>query len=243
MIRVLIVDDEAPAHKVLETYCGRVSDLRIVGNCYDATSALNLLREQDVDLMFLDIQMSDLTGLELLQTLEKPPQVVLVTAYAEYALESYDFGVSDYLLKPVRYARFLQAVEKVRKRLQHNTIETSIPLPETRHEKAAETDAFTTVEEEGVLRRIPLPEILWAESAANYVKLHTAGSVHTKRITLSELETLFRPHGFLRVHKSFLVRADAIRALDGNRIRIGDELIPVGATYRQAVRDALKGIC
>jgi DNA-binding LytR/AlgR family response regulator len=259
MIRVLIVDDEAPAHKVLEAYCNRVSDLRIVGNCYDATSALQLLREQDVDLMFLDIQMSDLTGLELLQTLDKPPQVVLVTAYAEYALESYDFGVADYLLKPVRYARFLQALEKIRKQLSTGAVTMEVPASEaiqtpmsqgtrrppseaTQH-KPTDVVPFITIEESGVLKRVELSEIVWAESVGNYVKLHTKESVYTKRITLSELETTFKPHGFLRVHKSFLVRTNAIRTLDGNRIRIGDELIPVGATYKQAVREALRGIC
>lgn len=251
MIRVLIVDDEAPAHKVLETYCGRISDLQIVGNCYDATSALQLLREQEVDLMFLDIQMSDLTGLELLQTLDKPPQVVLVTAYAEYALESYEFGVSDYLLKPVRYARFLQALEKIRKQLLPGTttIQASaskasyVPAQEASWGKPGDIDPFTTIEEDGVLKRIELSDILWAESEGNYLKLNTKETVYTKRITLNELENTFKPHGFIRVHKSFLARTDAIRALDGNRIHIGDELIPVGATYKQVVREALKGIC
>jgi DNA-binding LytR/AlgR family response regulator len=248
MIKALIVDDEAPAHKVLEAYCSKVPDLQIVGNCFDATSALHLLREQDVDLMFLDIQMSDLTGLELLQTLPKVPQVVLVTAYAEHALKSYEFGVTDYLLKPVRYARFLQAVEKVGKRLQQTNTASPTRVPVLPNNEPIDAAVFLTVEEDGLVIKVQLTEILWAESVGNYVKLQTIHKKYSKRMTLSELETVFKPHGFLRVHKSFLIRLDAIEALDGNQIRITNKLmankfIPVGATYRQIVRDTLKGIC
>jgi DNA-binding LytR/AlgR family response regulator len=242
MIRVLIVDDEAPAHKVIETYCSKVPDLKIVGNCYDATSALCVLREQKVDLIFLDIQMGDLTGFELLQTLEKIPQIVIVTAYAEFALKSYDFGITDYLLKPVRYARFLQAAEKVRKHQQHGHKTSQTEVTEMLTEKPAKVASFMTADQEGVELKIKLNEILWAESTGNYVKLHSTSAVFVKRITLSELEARLKPLGFLRVHKSFLIREDAIEAIDGNRIRIGGTFIPIGATYKQAVRDALKGM-
>ncbi|MCH8569161.1 MAG: LytTR family DNA-binding domain-containing protein [Balneolales bacterium] len=244
MIRVLLVDDEAPAHLVMQSYCEKAADVEVVGNCYDATSALAFLRTNPVDLMLLDMQMGDLTGFELLQTLDKPPLVVLVTAYSEFALESYEYGAVDYLVKPVRYQRFLKAMEKVRDRIQQDRSSAKISseqmaLPAS--QKAAD-DLFLTIKKEGVIEKLRINDIHYVESWGNYVKIHMEGKTCTERRTLSDLEEVLSSLGFVRIHKSCIVRISAIDALDGNRVRIKDCLLPVGATYKQKLRDLMKGV-
>ena len=245
MIRVLIVDDEAPAHTVLKAHCAKIDDIEVVGNCYDGTSALTFLRQHPVDLMFLDMQMSDLTGFELLQTLDAPPCVVFVTAYADYALESYEFGVTDYLLKPVRYARFLAAVEKVRRYL--GRVSGSVKSgPEVSPDAAASADAssgaetaFLSIKTDGVTERVEVSRILYIEAWGNYIKIHLPEQTLVERRTLSDLETALSDHGFVRIHKAWLVRLRAIDAIDGNRVRIGKTELPVGAIYKQKLRDLI----
>lgn len=245
MIRVLIVDDEAPAHTVLKAHCAKIDDIEVVGSCYDGTSALAFLRQHPVDLMFLDMQMSDLTGFELLQTLDAPPCVVFVTAYAYYALESYEFGVTDYLLKPVRYARFLAAVEKVRRYLGRVS-GSAKSVQEDSPDAAASADAssgsetaFLSIKTDGVTERVEVGRILYIEAWGNYIKIHLPEQTLVERRTLSDLEAALSDHGFVRIHKAWLVRLRAIDAIEGNRVRIRKTELPVGAIYKQKLRDLI----
>lgn len=245
MIRVLIVDDEAPAHAVLEAHCSKIDDMEIVGNCYDGTSALTFLRQHPVDVMFLDMQMSDLTGFEVLKTLEHPPCVVFVTAYSDYALESYEFGVTDYLLKPVRYARFVAAVEKLRRCLGRSQVELGAQTEETPDvavsgASAQKSDsAFISIKAGGVTERIEVGRINAIEAWGNYVKLHLSGQTLIERRTLRDLEAALTEHGFVRIHKAWIVRLRAIEAIDGNRVRLGGQLLPIGSIYKQKLRDVI----
>lgn len=245
MIRVLIVDDEAPAHAVLEAHCSNIDDMGIVGNCYDGTSALAFLRQHPVDVMFLDMQMSDLTGFEVLKTLEHPPCVVFVTAYSDYALESYEFGVIDYLLKPVRYARFVAAVEKVRRymgRTQSGPEAGVAGTPEEAESGASALKpgaAFISIKVDGVIERIEVGRINAFEAWGNYVKIHLTGQTLIERRTLSDLEVSLAEHGFVRIHKAWIVRLRAIEAIDGNRVRLGGQLLPIGSIYKQKLRDVI----
>lgn len=239
MIRVLIVDDEAPAHAVLEAHCSKNDDLNVIGNCYDGTSALAFLRQHPVDLMFLDMQMGDLSGFEVLKTLERLPCVVFVTAYSDYALESYEFGVIDYLLKPVRYARFVVAVEKVRRYLGLTQVELKADAESTPEEAKTAVPAFISVKVDGVTERIEVERINAIEAWGNYVKLHLTGQTHIERRTLSDLEKTLAKHGFARIHKAWIVRLTAIEAIDGNRVRLGGQLLPIGAIYKQKLRDLI----
>ena len=239
MIRVLIVDDEAPAHAVLEAHCSKNDDLNVIGNCYDGTSALAFLRQHPVDLMFLDMQMGDLSGFEVLKTLERLPCVVFVTAYSDYALESYEFGVIDYLLKPVRYARFVVAVEKVRRYLGLTQVELKADAESTPEEAKTAVPAFISVKVDGVTERIEVERINAIEAWGNYVKLHLTGQTHIERRTLSDLDAALKEHGFVRIHKSWMVRLKAIEAIDGNRVRLGGQLLPIGSIYKQKLRDVI----
>lgn len=245
MIRVLIVDDEAPAHAVLKAHCGKIGDIEIVGNCYDGTSALAFMREHAVDLLFLDMQMSDLTGFEVLKTLDTPPCVVFVTAHADYALESYEFGVTDYLLKPVRYARFVAAVEKVRRyvgRMSDGLGPRAQGSPGDAESGAAARNfetAFISVRVDGVTERIEVGSIEYIEAWGNYVKIHMGGQTLVERRTLSDLEVALSEQGFVRIHKAWVVRLRAIDAIDGNRVRIGGQYLPIGAIYKQKLRDLI----
>lgn len=223
----LIVDDEPPAHVVLERYIEKLDRLNLKGHCYNALDALNFLHQQSIDLLFLDIDMPELSGLELLSALKNPPRVILTTAYAEFALAGYEHGVVDYLLKPIRFERFIKAVD----RLFLPKLETSQPslilatsLPE---------QLFLNID--NALQKINPAEILYISAAGNYVKLHfkqqRPGLAH---MTMQDLEQQL-PH-FLRVHKSYLINVDFLSRLEGNRIFLqGGIEIPVGVSYKQRV--------
>lgn len=223
----LIVDDEPPAHVVLERYIEKIERLSLKGHCYNALDALNFLHQQPIDLLFLDIDMPELSGLELLKALKNPPRVILTTAYAEFALESYEHGVVDYLLKPIRFERFIKAVD----RLLVPKFETSLPTPIS---TSAATD-YLFLNINNALQKIDPTEVVYLSAAGNYVKLHFAQQrpvlAHT---TMQEMEQQL-PH-FLRVHKSYLINVDFLSKLDGNRIFLkGDVEIPVGVSYKQRV--------
>lgn len=239
MIRCLLVDDEPLAHEVLISYCGKVDDISIVGQCYDAVSAHNFLRNNEVDLMFLDIQMGDMTGIEMLSAVNNPPLVIFVTAYSEYALESYEFDAVDYLVKPVRFPRFLKAIDKIKNRTENNVRYSDNPNEKSDHSKQAE---FISVENEGAKQKIYLKDILCITSYGNYAEIRTPNKNYLERRTLTELSEVLSDSGFLRVHKSYLVNMSKVKALDGNRLIVGDDQIPIGATYKKLVQEGMRGV-
>ena len=229
-LKCLIVDDEPPAHKVLENYIGKLYSLTLVGNCYNAIEALNFLHENTVDILFLDINMPELSGLDMLKTLSNPPIVILTTAYSEYALESYEFGVTDYLMKPIRFDRFLKAINKVLE------LKADAPTAAVAPEKTVapkETSFFVKVD--GVQRKVRFEDILYVESKGNFVRLHLADTRLMTADTLSNMDKKLSPYGFLRVHKSFIVNLEKITGLEGNRLLIQDTKIPIGNSYKQGV--------
>lgn len=228
----LIVDDEPPAHVVLERYIEKIERLSLKGHCYNALDALNFLHQQPIDLLFLDIDMPELSGLELLKALKNPPRVILTTAYAEFALEGYEHGVVDYLLKPIRFERFIKAVDRL---LVPKFEATSPPIVSTMQP----TD-YLFLSINNALQKINPAEVVYLSAAGNYVKLHFAQQrpvlAHT---TMQEMEQQL-PH-FLRVHKSYLINVDFLSKLDGNRIFLKGEVeIPVGVSYKQRVVSYLK---
>jgi DNA-binding LytR/AlgR family response regulator len=229
MIRCLLVDDEPLAHTVLESHIEKLNDFQILGNCYDATSAIQFFHENEVDVVFLDIQMPDLTGMEFLQTLNHAPLIVFVTAYSEYALESYEFAAVDYLLKPVRYARFLKTIEKIRARLQTSLkpVKKQVPVE------------FLSIQDGGSIHRLAINSITHIQSWGNYVRIFVDGQVKLDRRTMTDLENTLNTSGFLRCHKSYLINSKKISRLEGNRLYIKDLEIPIGESYKQAVKSAL----
>lgn len=228
----LIIDDEQAAHYVLRHYIGQVDQLELAGSCYDALEAINFLHRQPVDLLFLDINMPQITGLQLLQTLAHPPLVILTTAYSEFALESYDYGVADYLLKPIEFARFLKAVDKV--------IGSLSAEPTQQHALPVSTAGSLVIKVDGDRIRINYDDLFYGQSWGNYLKLFTATQVYITPLTMTELEQRLPDGRFIRIHKSYLVALDKIRRLSGNEVFVGDATLPVGLTYRRELVDRLR---
>ena len=237
MIRCLAVDDEAPALAILADYIGQIPFLELVGTTTNSIEALTLVQQGRVDVVFLDIQMPRLTGLQFLKLAGNRCRVVLTTAYPEYALEGYENDVVDYLLKPISFERFFKAAQKVLALLPGAAPEAgpaplAAPLPPTAGLPVAD-HMFVKGESKNKFLRVNYADILYIEGLSNYVSIHLPTQRVVTYQTLKELaETLPQPP-FLRVHKSFIVSLDKIRMVDGNTIYIQDKEIPVGDTYRE----------
>ena len=239
MIRCLAVDDEAPALLILADYISQLPFLTLVGTTTNPIEALTLVQQGQVDLVFLDIQMPRLTGLQFLKLAGNRCKVVLTTAYPEYALEGYENDVVDYLLKPIAFERFFKAAQKALALLPGPAELASVaaPVPVAAAVAVGTAPAaghmFVKGESKNKFLRVNHADILYIEGLSNYVSIQLPGQRVVTYQTLRELaETLPQPP-FLRVHKSFIVSLDKIRMVDGNTIYIQDKEIPVGETYRE----------
>ncbi|MCE2935637.1 MAG: LytR/AlgR family response regulator transcription factor [Cyclobacteriaceae bacterium] len=231
--KVLIVDDEPLAQKVLQRFISLVDSLELVGLCSNAIEASNALRNQPVDLLFLDIRMPELSGLDLLKIIKNPPKVILTTAYAEHALESYEFGVMDYLVKPIAFDRFLRAINKVVPTLQANT-PPLMPTP------VLKPSNYLFVKSDRKIYKIDYPEIKYVEAFGNYVKIHITHKIVLAQETLTNLEKSLPADHFLRIHKSFIVSIHFINLVDGNSLFVENVELPIGQLYKQRVYEMLK---
>lgn len=226
--KCIIVDDEPAAHYVLANYIKQNPQLELVFQGYNGIEAMNYLRENIVDLMFLDINMPEISGMELLKIIPTHPKTILTTAYSEYALESYDYGVIDYLLKPIYFPRFLKAVDR---------------FFATENAKAKVEEAVVNsvnVKVDGYFMDIELDQLLFAQSFGNYVKLHTVKRTYLASITTSELEKCLPEKNFMRIHKSYIVALDKIEGTDKDFVIIKNEKLPVGITYKRELSDRIK---
>jgi len=224
--KCIIVDDEPAAHYVLVNYIKQNPQLELAQQCYNGIEALNYLRDNTVDLMFLDIDMPEISGLELLQTLQNPPKTILTTAYSEFALESYDYGVIDYLLKPIYFPRFLKATERFLSGIVAESNDIS-PL-------------FIPVKIDSTIVDLAVADILFAQSYGNYVKIFTKAKTLLASMTTNELEIKLLSRNFVRVHKSFIIALDKIESVERDQILVNGERIPVGITYRRELSERLK---
>ncbi|MGI4832339.1 MAG: LytR/AlgR family response regulator transcription factor [Janthinobacterium lividum] len=232
-LRCLLVDDELLAHTVLRTYIDRLPDLVTwVGSCYRAVEALTLLRQTPVDVLFLDVNMPGLTGLELLRTLPQPPAVVLCTAYSTHAIDAFELGVVDYLLKPIRFERFVKTINRLHIQLvPGHEVPTLPPVPAA----VLPTDTLFLKTDAGT-ERVRFGELLFVEGCGNFIKCHlAAGRVLLSPGTLKQLATQLPLTQFLRAHKSYLVNLTHVERLQGNTLLIGTHALPIGNAYRQAV--------
>lgn len=230
-ISCLIVDDEPPAIRVLEKYVDRIPVLTLAGSCEDAFEAGRFLQEHPVDLLFLDINLPELSGITFVKTLPDPPLVIFTTAYPEFAVQGFELAATDYLVKPIAFERFLQAVNRASALLrQKKNPFVQAPAPARPVVVRADRKLF----------RLDPQEILYLEAYGDYVKIVTRQGNITPKTTLQELEDQLPEELFLRVHRSFLVAVPAIRYLEGNFLRIGEENIPIGQTYREQVLERLQ---
>lgn len=220
-ISCVITDDEPMARKGLESYVKKVDFLTLTGVCEDAMQLNTLLKKEQPDLLFLDIEMPYLTGLDLLASLSNPPRVIITSAYEQYALKGYEFDITDYLLKPISFDRFLKAVNKVHHLMQQ--FESSEP-----------TD-FIFVRSDRQMHKIFFKDILFIEGLENYVYIHTETHKLLTRTTMKRISEMLPDGNFLQVHKSYIINTKKIDLIDGNSILIGTHSITVARNYRNEV--------
>ena len=231
-LNALIIDDEPLAHKVILKYAEDVPFLHIMGQVYQATDAYALLQQHSIDLLFLDIQMPKLKGLDFLRTLDHQPLVIITSAYEEYALEGYELQVCDYLLKPFRFERFLKAVHQAQKRSQPVAI---APPSATASADAAQDQLFLKVDKRFL--QINLRDIICLESYGNYVKVWTGDNFLLTPRTLTSFEEELPSEQFARVHKSFILQKTRIDYLEGNQVFMTNGMtVPIGKSYRSVVK-------
>ena len=231
-LKCLLVDDEPRAHVVLKSYIDKVPDLEVIHSTTSSVEAFSYLQSHPVDLLFLDIEMPELTGLELLEALQKRPQVIIVSAHSEFALDSYNFDVVDYLLKPIPFGRFLKAINKVLQ--QHRPAE-----PPAREEDTTIKDYFF-VKEDGVNKRVDYDDILYVNSFGNYVRIYTAEGKHMVADTMKNMEETLPSARFQRIHKSYLISLDKIDKVHAKMVFINGQELPVGNAYRQGLLERLE---
>ncbi len=226
-ISCLIVEDEPLAAEVLEDYVQRVDFLERLPTCEDAIYALEALQRQKVDLLLLDIHLPKLKGLDFLRTVDNPPKVILTTAYQDYALLGYELGIVDYLLKPIEFTRFVNAVNKAR---QHILAQQVLSNPST----ALQRDyLFFNVGKKKV--RMFLDEILYIESVREYIKVVSQGKAILTKFTLGQAEELLSNKNFLRIHRSFIVAKDKVDAFSSTDIEIRGKQLPIGRLFKEQV--------
>lgn len=224
MIRCLVVDDEPLALEIITDYIEKVPFLQLVAATTSAFEALTIAQNDEVDLIFLDVQMPELTGIQFLKIIKGKCQVILTTAYSQYALDSYELDVTDYLLKPIPFDRFYKSVIKV----QNMVLQTSSSAKPVDNS----VNAFIFVKAEHRIQKIYLDDILYIEGLKDYISIFTK---HNRIMTLQYLKKVEEslPSGrFIRVHKSYIVSIDKIESIERSRIQIGDKTIPIGDTYR-----------
>jgi two-component system, LytTR family, response regulator len=232
----LIVDDEPLARKLMEEYVSKVPDLTLIQSCASPLVAIEVLREHPVDILFLDINMPEITGLTLLKVLQKKPLVVLTTAYSEYALEGYELDVADYLLKPITLERFLKSVGKVMTRLKSIAPPPAASLPETAPVAEA-ASPYIFVKDGTRLVKIMLSDILYIEGLKDYVGIYTKDKKIVTLQTMKALEAQLPESQFIRIHNSFIVAFAAIDAIDREKVQVGKAFLPVSDTYRKSFRE------
>ncbi|WP_214072294.1 LytTR family DNA-binding domain-containing protein [Mucilaginibacter sp. dw_454] len=236
MIRCIAVDDEAYATRIIADHIAKIPFLELVATCTSAIEALQLIQQGGIDLVFMDIQMPDLTGIQFLKLLGSKCKVILTTAYPEYALEGYEHDVVDYLLKPIAFDRFYKAANKALALLSPASEQTVAPAPVAPAPStppAATADyMFVKGESKNKFLKINHNDILYIEGLKNYISVFTNEQRIITYQTLRDLEKQLPQPPFYRVHKSYIVSIDKIRLVDGNQLYIGQQAIPIGETYR-----------
>lgn len=224
------MEDETLAQHVLQSHLQKTDRFELVAVCNNALEARAILNSQDIDLMFLDIQLPGMTGLHFLRTLQAPPLVVLTTAYSEYAVESYEFNVIDYLLKPISFERFCKAVNKI--------ADSKLLIPSAKEKDTPSSDHIF-VKSNSKFVKVNFPGIIYIEGMKDYLKIHTRDSQLVTLQTMNEMEKLLPVNQFIRVHKSFIVAVAHIKSIYGNSIELGNETIPIGISYKEKVMELI----
>jgi len=233
MIKCLIVDDEPLALHVLEDYISKIPFLKLVKSTTNPIEALSLVQDKEAELVFLDVQMPELTGIQFLKIANGKAKVILTTAYPQYALEGYELDVIDYLLKPIAFDRFYKAVQKAQTILQPAAAPAATPPPpEPQQPKQEFLSDFIFVKTEHKIQKVYLNDIIFIEGLKDYISIFTPGERIITLQNMKKMEDALPAKYFMRVHKSYIVSINKIDSIERSRIFIGDKIIPVGDTYR-----------
>lgn len=231
-LNCLIVDDEPIARSILEKYVSKTPMLSLAGSIDNALDVINQLSEGNIDLMFLDINMPEFTGIDLLKSMRNPPAVIITTAYAEYGAESYDYEVVDYLMKPIPFDRFLKAVQKVIALYEK---------PDSADQSGGTHPAFIFLKEENLTHKVLFQDIRYVQAYGNYIKIHLGKSTLLVRKTISDLESESAGK-LLRIHKSYLVNLQHIISTEGNEVLMPqDQRLPIGKVYKKGFDKLING--
>jgi two-component system LytT family response regulator len=234
-LRCLVVDDDPMSVQIVRTCIGNTPFLDATAACSSAIEAAEVLRTQAFDVLFLDVEMPLMSGLDLLRTLLDPPQVVLITSSQSYAVQAFEFAVADYLLKPLSYPRFLQAANKVLENINAQRAASEADV----HVANSHDAEFTFVKVDNKLMRVDFADVLYVEALGDYVHLVTNRSKLIVYSTMRAIEEKFPPQRFVRVHRSFIINIDFVQALEDNSLLINDKYIPIGQTYLRGLTQRL----
>ncbi|MBL4623572.1 MAG: response regulator transcription factor [Flavobacteriales bacterium] len=232
IVNCVIIDDEPAAIEVLADFTDRTPNLSLLNTFRDPLQALSFIRDTKVDLIFLDINMPELNGMELLKILINPPLVIFTTAYTEYAIESYEKNAVDYLLKPVTFERFLIAVNKAQSRLTNNNTEV-IETPQTSNEN----EEIIYLKSGTKTHRIVLNDIRYLEKDGHYITFYVSDKKVVARLSMKDVFEVISKEKFIQVHKSYIVSISHIKTIERHQIKIEEAIIPIGKTYRKAVQE------
>jgi len=232
-LKYIIVDDESIAHDIIKKYCSLLPNMQLMQDCYDAIEAIEYLNNHTVDLIFLDLNMPKLQGFDFLKTLPNLPKVIVTTAYKEHALEGYDLNIVDYLLKPFSFERFLKAVNKARADTPKTLSSTQNAVSDAKQERI-----FLRSDNKYV--QIVVDDILFVESAGNYIKIVLKEEIITTRGKLASISELMPIDSFVQVHRSFMVVPKHIKSIEGNQLFINNYTVPIGKFFKAQVDGILK---
>jgi DNA-binding LytR/AlgR family response regulator len=232
--RCLIIDDEPLATKLIKAHLSRLDSFEVAGECRNALKAIDFLRKEKIDLMFLDINMPEITGLEFLKTIPNPPYVIITTAYREYAIEGYDLDVIDFLLKPISFERFLKAINRYCDR----TRITGTNLPDNSTETHEKKSIY--IQDGKNIFKLLYDEVLYFEGYGEYVKVVTSDRTYLVRDSLTEFENKLASESFLRIHKSYIVNTQKVTGFSSIHVLLKDLELPIGRIYRDKSMSILK---
>lgn len=226
-MRTIVVDDDDLSRNVVEDLIAESSDIELIKSCADPVEAFKAIKEEHIDLVFLDIEMPKMDGMEMIRSLNPLPQVILVTSHTEYALESYEYDVTDFIQKPITLPRFLKAVEKAKARFEDNRADISTK------------DKTIFIKTDSKLVQINTEDILWIEALGNYMRIFTQDDKFTVLSTMKDIVSKLPADQFTRVHRSFVIRVDKIKSIEDNYILIKDKQISIGKAYKEELSKKL----
>ena len=236
-INCIAIDDEPLALDIIKDYCSKIPFLNLIRTFDNAMDSIEFIRSNKLDLLFLDIQMEELTGIQLLHALKHRPYVIFTTAYDSYAIQGFELDIIDYLLKPISFERFVKSVDKVYEKMQTDLMLKVKPEPVV---TSPSEDAYFFVKTETRMEKVRYTDVLYIEGMGDYWRIITPGKRIMTLLNYKKLEEMLPPRQFIRVHKSFIVAIDKIDSIERNRIKIADRLIPVSETFRKPFFDFIE---